>query len=166
MLRNLFLRRPSMFSTFCKYLYWSPIPLSLTYFLEVKQISGQSMKVFISGWPTVYIFAHIQALSASQRSIPTHRHGMISAYSRGWLHNLNMSTTERILWRLGWVLKWRGAHSWSDWWIKRCPNDPNRVLIKRIIALEGDTVRIRSPCPELEIKIPQGHVWVEGMLYM
>lgn len=64
--------------------------------------------------------------------------------------------------RLG--VEMKRCHSWSDWWIKRCPNDPNRVLIKRIIALEGDTVRIRLPCPEPEIKIPQGHVWVEGML--
>lgn len=44
----------------------------------------------------------------------------------------------------------------------RCPNDPNRVLIKRIIALEGDTVKTRLPYSDPEIKIPQGHVWVEG----
>ena len=111
----------------------------------------------------LYMSAHIQALSVSQRSIPTHRHGRTSACSRGWLYSLNMSTTERILWRLGWVLKWRGAiHDLIDE-SKRCPNDPNRVLIKRIIALEGDTVKTRSPCPEPEIKIPQGHVWVEGV---
>lgn len=44
----------------------------------------------------------------------------------------------------------------------RCPNDPKRVLIKRIIALEGDIVKTRPPYPEAEVKIPQGHVWVEG----
>ena len=59
--------------------------------------------------------------------------------------------------------------SWSRevphiiWLLKRCPNDPNRVLIKRIIALEGDTVKTRLPYADPEIKIPQGHVWVEGM---
>jgi len=63
MLRNLFLGRPSRFPTFCKYLYWSPIPMSLIYFLEIKQVSGQSMKVFVSGCQTVYICSHPSIVS-------------------------------------------------------------------------------------------------------
>ena len=47
-------------------------------------------------------------------------------------------------------------------WINRSPENPNRVLIKRILAIEGDTVRTLPPYPDAEVKIPQGHVWVEG----
>ncbi|KAF7776263.1 hypothetical protein Agabi119p4_4656 [Agaricus bisporus var. burnettii] len=44
----------------------------------------------------------------------------------------------------------------------RCPTNPKRIIIKRILAVAGDTVKTRPPCPEPEVKVPQGHVWVEG----
>lgn len=47
---------------------------------------------------------------------------------------------------------------------KRSPEDPRRILVKRILAVEGDTVKTLPPYPEKEVDIPQGHVWVEGML--
>lgn len=34
--------------------------------------------------------------------------------------------------------------------------------MKRIIGLEGDTVRTKKPYPFAEEKVPQGHIWVEG----
>jgi len=41
------------------------------------------------------------------------------------------------------------------------PRDPSQVLIKRIIALEGDTVKMRISPGSFQI-IPEGHCWVEG----
>ncbi|ROT39422.1 mitochondrial inner membrane protease subunit 2 [Sodiomyces alkalinus F11] len=44
----------------------------------------------------------------------------------------------------------------------RSPYSPETVVVKRIIALEGDLVRTRPPYPDPVVKVPQGHVWVEG----
>lgn len=44
----------------------------------------------------------------------------------------------------------------------RSPNNPEAVAIKRIVGLEGDTVHTRPPYPFPEVKIPKGHIWVEG----
>ncbi|KAJ7326074.1 Mitochondrial inner membrane protease subunit 2, partial [Desmophyllum pertusum] len=41
------------------------------------------------------------------------------------------------------------------------PTDPGSVLIKRVIALEGDHVRSISYKKKI-VKIPRGHCWVEG----
>jgi mitochondrial inner membrane protease subunit 2 len=35
-------------------------------------------------------------------------------------------------------------------------------VIKRVIALEGDVVRTKKPYFQPEVRVPQGHVWVEG----
>ena len=35
-------------------------------------------------------------------------------------------------------------------------------MIKRIIALQGDTVITKSPYPFPKETVPEGHVWVEG----
>ncbi|KAJ4467553.1 peptidase S24/S26A/S26B/S26C [Lentinula aciculospora] len=42
------------------------------------------------------------------------------------------------------------------------PEDPNRVLVKRIIALAGDRVKTLPPYPDPEIVVPQGQAWIEG----
>lgn len=44
----------------------------------------------------------------------------------------------------------------------RSPNNPETTSIKRIIALEGDTVYTRAPYPYPTATIPRNHVWVEG----
>ncbi|KAH9482804.1 Mitochondrial inner membrane protease subunit 2 [Psilocybe cubensis] len=44
----------------------------------------------------------------------------------------------------------------------RSPQNPKYVLIKRIIAMEGDTVKTLPPYPDLEVTVPEGHVWIEG----
>ena len=36
------------------------------------------------------------------------------------------------------------------------------MIVKRVIALEGDQVRTRAPYPFPRETIPEGHVWVEG----
>ncbi|KAL8771630.1 MAG: hypothetical protein Q9194_004846 [Teloschistes cf. exilis] len=44
----------------------------------------------------------------------------------------------------------------------RSPLDPEKVVLKRVIAVEGDVVHTRAPCPVDKQEIPIGHVWVEG----
>lgn len=48
--------------------------------------------------------------------------------------------------------------------LRRSPDDPEKSLVKRIIALEGDLVKPRpnSRSRGQMIKIPKGHCWVEG----
>ena len=41
------------------------------------------------------------------------------------------------------------------------PSNPDQKIIKRIIGLEGDTVKTLS-YKNRYVKIPEGHCWVEG----
>lgn len=36
------------------------------------------------------------------------------------------------------------------------------VAVKRVIALEDDIVQTRPPFPDPYVRVPRGHVWVEG----
>ncbi|KAF8341301.1 uncharacterized protein EI90DRAFT_2905541 [Cantharellus anzutake] len=38
----------------------------------------------------------------------------------------------------------------------------NELIVKRIIALEGDVVQTLPPYPDTLVRIPKGHAWVEG----
>ena len=42
------------------------------------------------------------------------------------------------------------------------PSDPNRMLVKRIIAVQGDIVVTKPPYPLERENVPTGHIWVEG----
>ncbi|KAI9819333.1 MAG: hypothetical protein M1832_004038 [Thelocarpon impressellum] len=44
------------------------------------------------------------------------------------------------------------------------PHDPRKFAIKRVVALEGDSVRPhpRYPTGQALVQVPPGHVWVEG----
>ncbi len=44
----------------------------------------------------------------------------------------------------------------------RSPTRPEIMAVKRVIALEGDSVRTKSPYPFAEERVPPGHVWLEG----
>ncbi|PCH41273.1 LexA/Signal peptidase [Wolfiporia cocos MD-104 SS10] len=41
------------------------------------------------------------------------------------------------------------------------PTD-SKLIVKRIVALEGDTVKTLPPYPDAEVRIPPGYIWVEG----
>lgn len=36
------------------------------------------------------------------------------------------------------------------------------MAVKRIVALAGDEIKTRAPHPISTVKVPPGHVWVEG----
>lgn len=44
----------------------------------------------------------------------------------------------------------------------RSPMEPEKVVIKRVVGLEGDVIRTRKSCAERVVTVPQGQVWVEG----
>lgn len=44
----------------------------------------------------------------------------------------------------------------------RSPAHPEVVSVKRIIALEGDVVKTQQPFPTPYVRIPAGHMWIEG----
>ncbi|KAL8686817.1 MAG: hypothetical protein Q9218_006842 [Villophora microphyllina] len=44
----------------------------------------------------------------------------------------------------------------------RSPLDPEKVVVKRVIAIEGDIVYTRLPYPIEKQEVSVGHVWVEG----
>ncbi|KAI1074937.1 mitochondrial inner membrane protease subunit 2 [Whalleya microplaca] len=42
------------------------------------------------------------------------------------------------------------------------PSNPELMTVKRIIGLEGDVVKTRNPYPVPTMRVPPGHIWVEG----
>lgn len=44
----------------------------------------------------------------------------------------------------------------------RSPMHPEVVAVKRVVALEGDVVTTKPPYPFATVRVPTGHVWVEG----
>lgn len=44
----------------------------------------------------------------------------------------------------------------------RSPVHPEVVSVKRVIGVEGDVVQTRRPYPTAYVRVPAGHVWVEG----
>lgn len=44
----------------------------------------------------------------------------------------------------------------------RSPLNKDCYFIKRVIGLEGDFVQTLPPYPVPVVRVPQGHVWVEG----
>ena len=45
----------------------------------------------------------------------------------------------------------------------RSPTDPEKVLTKRVVGLQGDTVKPKHPpYPRDEARVPRNHLWVEG----
>lgn len=44
----------------------------------------------------------------------------------------------------------------------RSPDSPSQLVIKRIVALEGDIVTPLPPSRPRPVKIPEGYAWIEG----
>jgi len=64
-----------------------------------------------------------------------------------------------------WVNCWRArkyALNRGDLVVYNSPKDPQEYLIKRLVADEGDTVKTEGRYCKPFVRIPQGHIWVEG----
>lgn len=46
--------------------------------------------------------------------------------------------------------------------VMRSPLVPEKIYVKRVKGVQGDTVVTRHPHPKKEVVIPRNHVWVEG----
>lgn len=46
--------------------------------------------------------------------------------------------------------------------MRRNPVDGKKTLVKRVVAVAGDTIKTFPPYPLNEVIVPEGHVWVEG----
>ncbi|KAL5608178.1 hypothetical protein FOBRF1_008675 [Fusarium oxysporum] len=44
----------------------------------------------------------------------------------------------------------------------RSPLHPETIAVKRVVALENDVIKTKAPHPLPTVRVPQGHVWVEG----
>eukprot|EP00092_Neocalanus_flemingeri_P049818 GFUD01057376.1.p1 GENE.GFUD01057376.1~~GFUD01057376.1.p1 ORF type:complete len:227 (+),score=73.53 GFUD01057376.1:1466-2146(+) len=64
-----------------------------------------------------------------------------------------------------WVSCWRARRYnfvRGDLVVYNSPKDPYEYLIKRLIAAEGDTIKTGGRYSQPAVRIPQGHIWVEG----
>ena len=50
----------------------------------------------------------------------------------------------------------------GDLLVYTSPKDPEEYLIKRLIAAEGDVIRTEGRYSQAVVRVPPGHVWVEG----
>eukprot|EP01127_Copromyxa_protea_P018626 TRINITY_DN5900_c0_g1_i1.p1 TRINITY_DN5900_c0_g1~~TRINITY_DN5900_c0_g1_i1.p1 ORF type:complete len:250 (-),score=47.91 TRINITY_DN5900_c0_g1_i1:130-879(-) len=60
------------------------------------------------------------------------------------------------------VYKWNYKPTRGDIVCVRSPNKPGGSVIKRIIGLEGDFVKVRTSTPLKMVQVPVGQVWLEG----
>ncbi|KAG9311787.1 LexA signal peptidase [Chiua virens] len=44
----------------------------------------------------------------------------------------------------------------------RDPIDSRKMIVKRVIAVADDVVQTLPPYPNSEMRVPEGHIWVEG----
>lgn len=65
-----------------------------------------------------------------------------------------------FLWK--WNVRDPGTLKVGDVVLLRSPSDPERILIKRILGVQGDDILTRAPFPRPKCHIPQSHLWVEG----
>lgn len=60
-------------------------------------------------------------------------------------------------------LKWPGSLAVGDVVMFRSPNDPEKLVTKRVIGLQGDLILPREKTyPRSLVLIPRNHLWVEG----
>lgn len=67
-----------------------------------------------------------------------------------------------------WVLLWKyGLRSpntikLNDVVLFKSPENPNKILCKRVKGVQGDSIQTRYPYPREICNIPRSHLWVEG----
>lgn len=65
-----------------------------------------------------------------------------------------------FLWKFG--LREHNGLKVDDVVLFRSPQNPEKVLCKRVKGVQGDMVMTRSPYPRDHCHIPRNHLWVEG----
>ncbi|KAI4105240.1 MAG: hypothetical protein LQ339_003571 [Xanthoria mediterranea] len=107
--------------------------------------------IFISWFPIIWFFH-------------THVFQFMWVTGRSMYPFLNTDMNERSSRDVLAVSMWNPTEGLrrGDVVIFRSPTHPNVVAVKRVIALEGDTVLTRDPYPVPQQEISLGHVWVEG----
>ncbi|KIP12671.1 hypothetical protein PHLGIDRAFT_113275 [Phlebiopsis gigantea 11061_1 CR5-6] len=58
-------------------------------------------------------------------------------------------------------INWLQQYERGDIVALRSPHE-GKLIVKRIVALPGDTVKTLPPYPDAEVYLPEGHAWVEG----
>ncbi|OMJ19224.1 Mitochondrial inner membrane protease subunit 1 [Smittium culicis] len=56
----------------------------------------------------------------------------------------------------------------GDLVVSYSPNDPSKLIVKRLLGTQGDTVildPLNSPLSERKITVPAGHCWLQGDNY-
>ncbi|KAL1963056.1 hypothetical protein VTN77DRAFT_8702 [Rasamsonia byssochlamydoides] len=68
------------------------------------------------------------------------------------------------MWPWGWGWPWQRRRRLERGMVVtfRSPANPSHIAIKRVIALPGDRVITREPCPKPSQIVPFNHVWLEG----
>lgn len=73
------------------------------------------------------------------------------------------STTEDIVLVQKYNVKWPKSLRRGDVVMFRSPQDPEKLVTKRIIGVQGDLILPRSPdYPKRQALVPRNHFWVEG----
>jgi mitochondrial inner membrane protease subunit 2 len=68
-------------------------------------------------------------------------------------------TMDRLLfWKFGAARNIRRGQIISFW----APHDPEKRVVKRVVGIPGDVVFPKQRYPWDRVKVPSGHVWVEG----
>ncbi|KAH3681373.1 hypothetical protein WICPIJ_007642 [Wickerhamomyces pijperi] len=75
---------------------------------------------------------------------------------------MNPSSTSLQDWVLLWKFNVKDNLKLDDVILFRSPTNPNKVLCKRIKAVQGDIVSTRHPYPRETCAIPRNHLWAEG----
>lgn len=73
------------------------------------------------------------------------------------------STTKDVVLIRKYDLKWSTSLNRGDVVMFRSPEDPEKLVTKRVIGLQGDVILPRSELyPKKQALIPRNHLWVEG----
>ncbi|EKM59380.1 uncharacterized protein PHACADRAFT_86447 [Phanerochaete carnosa HHB-10118-sp] len=59
------------------------------------------------------------------------------------------------------TVNWLQKYERGDIVALKSPHE-GKLIVKRIVALPGDTIKTLPPYPDAEVHIPEGHAWVEG----
>ena len=106
----------------------------------------------LASWVPVYIFFQDYYL----RTIPVNGPSMYPLLNRDYHHS---TKKDRVLvWQ---HRPWHDLHRGTVVALYS-PLNPERLVVKRVTAVEGDHVRAGPAYPFPEETVPKGHVWLEG----